>query len=992
MLNFPSIEEKILKYWQEKDIFQKTLAKESPKGDFVFYDGPPFATGLPHYGHIVASLMKDIVPRYWTMQGYHVERKWGWDCHGLPIENIVEKELGLKRKKDIEEYGVDKFNQSCHGKVLLFAEEWKKTIRRMGRWVDMENDYKTMDKTYMESIWWVFKQLWDKDLIYEGYRSIHICPRCETTLSQSEVGQNYQDVKDFSATVKFELVDEPGTYVLSWTTTPWTLPGNAALADGEEIEYVKISSSLPPLNLPLNKGEKQRGSGGARGGSTYILAKAIFEQWPNKDQYEIIKEFKGKELIGKQYRPLFDYFDNDKLENYKNAFKIYAADFVSTEEGTGVVHIAPGFGEDDFNLSQEEDLPIIKHVDMSGRFTEEVVDFAGEEVKPKGEPTAVDKKVVNWLEQNGKLFASAVYEHSYPHCWRCDSPLLNYTTNSWFVAVEKIKKDLLKNAKKINWVPSHIKEGRFGKWLEGARDWSISRQRYWGSVMPIWVCDQCGEKKVFGSVKDLEEASGQKVEDLHKHIVDGISVPCEKCQGTMKRIPDVLDCWFESGSMPYAQMHYPFQNKDKFEQNFPAEFIAEGADQTRTWFYYLHVLATALKDKRAFNNVIVNGIVLAEDGKKMSKKLQNYPDPEDIFKKYGADAMRYYLATSPVMKADDLNFSEKDVAIVYKKVFLILGNVLSFYKMYEHSGTEPGKDSQHILDKWILAKTKNLKREITEAYDSYDLVNAARPLADFINELSTWYLRRSRERFKGDDESDKQAAKSTLKYVLENLALLMAPVMPFTADWLYQELGGEKESVHLEAWPKSKEARKQRSIGQRPISLWLKKAIKEMEVVRKIVELALAKRDEAGIKVRQALNQLTVKGAALSDELAQLIKDEVNVKNVVFEKGDNLSVELDIALTDELKEEGMYRELVRTINQLRKEAGLTINDKITVYYQSDSALLEKVIGQFKTELLKNTIANEIKAMSGKISPALIEKDVEINSEKIKLYLLDRNQG
>jgi len=679
---------------KEKDIFNKTLEKDSPKGDFIFYDGPPFATGLPHYGHIVASLMKDMVPRYFTMKGYHVDRKWGWDCHGLPIENIVEKELGLKHKKDIENYGVAKFNETCESKVFLYAAEWRKTVERMGRWVDMDNDYKTMDRDFMESVWWVFKQLWDKDLIYQSRRSIHICPRCETTLSQSEVGQGYKDVKDISATAKFELIDEPNTFVLAWTTTPWTLPGNLALAVGKDIDYIELKIKDSKLKIEENLVVAKNTASKLFSSYQIVLFKEkekkiiIRESFNSEDiEIPIVKEFKGSELVGKKYKPLFDYYQNKGLENEANGWTIYAGDFVSTEEGTGIVHIAPGFGEDDFNFGKEYNLPFVQHVGMDGCFTPEIIDFAGQAVKPKGEPTKTDKTIVEYLSARNLLFKSEEYEHSYPHCWRCDSPLLNYTTASWFVAVEKIKDDLLKKAKNINWMPDHIKDGRFGKWLEGARDWSISRQRYWGSVMPIWRCDHCSETRVFGSIEELEKASGKKVDNLHKHVVDQVVFPCSKCGGQMTRISDVLDCWFESGSMPYAQLHYPFENKEKFDNNFPAQFIAEGADQTRCWFYYLHVLAVAIKGTEAFSNVVVNGIVLASDGKKMSKRLKNYPDPTDIFNKYGADAMRYYLATSPAMRADDLCFMERDVENVVKKVLLTLANVVSFYKMYANELT-----------------------------------------------------------------------------------------------------------------------------------------------------------------------------------------------------------------------------------------------------------------------------------------------------------------
>ncbi|MFZ2300103.1 MAG: class I tRNA ligase family protein, partial [Candidatus Moraniibacteriota bacterium] len=505
-VSFPKMEEEILTFWDDRKIFEKSVTNREGAKRYSFYDGPPFATGTPHYGHIVASAIKDTVPRYFTMKGFHVERKWGWDCHGLPIENIAEKELGITHKKEIESLGVEKFNEICRSKVLEYASEWKKVIGRFGRWADMDNAYRTMDRDYMESVWWVFKELWDKGLIYESYRTMHICPRCETTLSQSEVAEGYADVKDLSVVTKFELVDEPGTFVLAWTTTPWTLPGNVALAIGREIIYVTIE-------------KKDEGVGGI---VRFVVAKDLLETIFGDEGYMVIEEYKGEKLVGKQYKPLFDYYSKDeKLEHRENGWKIYAGDFVTTKDGTGVVHIAPAFGDDDMALGKQENLPFVQHVKMDGTMKDEVTDFAGMPVKPKENPQAMDVEIIKYLAHKGLLFAKEKYEHSYPHCWRCDTPLLNYATSSWFVSVTKIKDRVLELAKNINWSPAHIKEGRFGKWLEGARDWSISRQRYWASVMPIWKCE-CGEMRVFGSVQELEEASGKKIEDLHKHIVDEI--------------------------------------------------------------------------------------------------------------------------------------------------------------------------------------------------------------------------------------------------------------------------------------------------------------------------------------------------------------------------------------------------------------------------------------------------------------------------------------
>ena len=1030
-------EKDIIEFWRKDKTFNASL-KQTVKSDiFSFFDGPPFATGLPHYGHLAAGLMKDVVPRYQTMKGRYVVRRWGWDCHGLPVENLCEKEMGLKSKKDIEDIGVDKFNDSCRGIVLRYVSEWRKTVERMGRWVDMDDDYKTMDAWYMESIWWVFKRLWEKELIYQGYKSMHICPRCDTTLSNFEVTQNYKDITDLSVIAKFELVDELGTFILAWTTTPWTLPGNVALAIGNDIEYV-IFEKIDGTSDHVCIGEKvifAEGDIESPGDVTYNRIfdsgnKGFYSQigsiykTSDGEEYKLIKKIKGKDLLGLEYEPLFPYYNNDQLKNKENAFKIYDADFVNTEEGTGIVHIAPAFGEDDYNLLKKENLPFVQHVNMDGTFNfprhselvsesshnknkilKQVQDDAlshdedflkrmnHKEVKPKDDPTSTDIEIIKYLAKKDLLFSKEKFEHSYPHCWRCDSPLLNYSTSSWFVAVEKIKKDLLKNTKKINWTPGHIKDGRFGQWLQGARDWSISRQRFWGSVLPIWRCSgvrhselvsesshnknkilkqvQDDDKKlcknivVIGSIKELENLSCEKVKDLHKHFVDKITFKCSECDGEMKRIPDVLDCWFESGSMPYAQLHYPFENEKKFKDNFPAEFIAEGVDQTRAWFYYMHVLATALKNKSAFKNVIVNGIVLAQDGKKMAKRLQNYPDPMEMFEKYGADAVRYYLATSTVMRAEDLNFSEKGVDEVVKKVILMAYNVLAFYKMYETvDGGQSSVNSSNVLDKWIMSKTEELTKEVTDAYDSYDLNRATRPIMEFVNELSTWYLRRSRDRFKGEDESDKQNALATLRFVLERLSLVIAPVMPFTAEHVWQELGN-KESVHLQQWPKSEKADQ--------------KILEDMELARKIVELGLCARADAGIKIRQPLGLIKIFGKKLPDDYVELIKDELNIKQVEFIKGKN-KVEIDTEITDDLQLEGHLRELVRSINAMRKKQGLTPGDVVVLKYQTQSDELKKVFDKYSDELKKSVIASEISEQSCDAD------EIEINGEVIKLLI------
>lgn len=917
----------VRQFWTKASIFKQTVDRPAKKGDYVFYDGPPFATGTPHYGHIVASVMKDVVPRYWTMNGYRVERRWGWDCHGLPIENLVEKELGITNKQQIVEMGVDEFNKLCRSKVLSYVSEWKVAMDSLGRWVDMEHDYKTMDLSFMESVWWVFKQLYDQGLIYEGYRSMYVCPRCETTLAQAEVSEGYKDIKDLSVVAKFELVDEPGTFLLAWTTTPWTLPGNVALAINPEMEYVKVKKD----------------------DSYYILSKKSFEiKFP---EGEIVETYKASKLLNISVKPLFNYYsENTNLEHQTNGWKVYAADFVSEEEGTGIVHIAPGYGDDDLNLAKEHNLPFIQHVGMDGIMKKEVTDFAGLHVKPIEDVTATDVAIIKYLATHNLLFSKEKYEHSYPHCWRCETPLINYATSSWFVGVTKLKEKLLTIAQDINWSPAYIKDGRFGNWLEGARDWSISRQRFWASVIPIWRCAECQAIKVFGSVKELEEVSGKTITDLHKDSVDLIELPCD-CGQTLKRVPDVLDTWFDSGSMPYAQVHYPFENKDKFEKHYPAEFIAEGIDQTRTWFYYLHVLAGGLFKKAAFKHVIVNGTVLAEDGKKMSKRLQNYPDPMIVMGTYGADALRAYLLAAPVMQAENMNFSEKGVQEALRKNIMILWNVYSFYEMYADAEVA-SPESKNVLDVWILARLAELITSVTKAMEGYNLVKAMRPITDFIDDLSTWYLRRSRDRFKDEGQAKLQAL-ATLSYVLTELAKIMAPFTPFVAEALWQKVTGNnflvnEKSVHLEMWPA------QVKINETSLT--------DMLVVRKIVEMGLAERDHLKIKVRQPLASLTVKSQKLQlqdEALIDLIKDELNVEKIIFSNSEEEVVELDTVLTPALKKAGLKRELVRLVNQLRKQAGMTIEDKIKLTWWSEDEVVQAIFNDLANELKRDTLSAEI---------------------------------
>lgn len=998
-------EKEVASFWEERDIFNRSVKRESKKGSYTFYDGPPFATGTPHYGHLVGSIIKDVIPRFATMNGYQVERKWGWDCHGLPIENIVEKELKTKTKKDIEDLGVDKFNNVCRERVSTYIDEWKMTIKKLGRFVDMENSYRTMDLEFMESVWWAFKSLWEKGLIYQDYRSMHVCPRCETTLSQSEVTEGYKDIKDLSLVAKFklkkgqkiksndgkELEIMDNFFALAWTTTPWTLIANTALAVGLDIEYVLIEKCL--------EGERKE---------NLILAKSVFE---NKDSFissklneedKVLAVFKGSDLLDLEYEPLFDYYSKDQsLSNRDRAWKIYAASFVNTDDGVGIVHIAPGFGEDDMNLAKEKKLPIIQHLSMDGVFKDEVIDFPGLNVKPINDHSSTDVEIIKNLAKKSLLFHKEKYEHSYPHCWRCDTPLINYATSSWFVNVGKLKERLLETAKEINWSPDYIKNGRFGNWLEGARDWSISRQRFWASCIPIWECS-CGERKVIGSVKELEDLSGQKIDDLHKDKVDKIFFSCSNCGGQMKRVTDVLDCWFESGAMPYAQWHYPFENKEKLEKNFPADFIAEGVDQSRTWFYYLHVLAGGLMNSHAFKSVVVNGIVLAEDGKKMSKRLKNYPDPLIIMDKYGADALRAYLLSSPVVMAENLNFSEKGVQESLRKNVMLLWNVYKFYEIFSLELDDLKVEAKlGILDRWLKIKSKILVNEISSLLDvdninnktrEVNLPKAMRLITEFIDEFSTWYLRRSRDRFKSEDDAEKKGAIITTKEVFLDLSKVIAPFMPFIAEGLWQKVSFNnfktEDSVHLQSWPETE------SLNQEEDAI-----VSKMNLTREIVSLGLAERDKAGIKIRQMLSKAIIHYKKdqlefkLKDEYLKLIKEELNVCSLeilasgadIFSENEKIKVELDTEISPELKREGIKRDLIRSINMNRKDLNLGRNQSAKVFLITEDEDIIEVLEFNKKEIMKETISSDIV-----VNPSSIEhlecKVFEENKNPLKIII------
>ena len=979
MLNIPQKEQEILAFWKKEGIPEKSLNKESPQGDYVFHDGPPFATGLPHYGHILSSVIKDVVPRYWTMKGYHVRRRWGWDCHGLPIENLVEKKLNISGKKQIEALGIDKFNETCRNEVLTYTAAWKEMVDRIGRWIEFDNAYKTMDTTYMESVWWALKTFWDKGLVYEGRKVLLYCPRCETPISKFEVAMDnsYEEVTEIAVTVKFRLhprqkigdwMTDEASYMLAWTTTPWTLPGNVALAVGDDVAYVIV---------------KNRKAEPADMDEVYILARERLQELLG-DAYAILGTVIGKDLRGLTYEPLYEI--PAVTATGKRSYYVASADFVTTEDGTGIVHTAVIYGEDDYALGVKLDLPMVPLLSTQGKFTDKAPKLVQEMSFKEG-----DEIVILDLQQRNLLFKQEQFIHSYPHCWRCESPLFYNAITAWFVNIQKVKDKLIKLNEKIHWYPEHLKHGRFLNNLETAPDWNISRNRYWATALPFWKCDDeaCGMAVCVGSIVELKKLAtnfsevypSEKIEDidLHKHVIDAVILNCRKCGGMMHRIPEVIDCWVESGSMPFAEYHYPFENEAEFKrrQKGDGKYIAEYISQTRAWFYYMHVVSSVLFDDIAFKNVVTTGTILNESGKKMSKSRKNYPDPWKIINEYGSDALRFYLMNSVVMQAENLNFSEKDVKEVYNKVMNTLYNVVSFYSLYAGSGVTDAV-SNHMLDRWIVGKLNVFFAELTKAMDSYNTVRATRAISDFIQELSTWYVRRSRERFK--DEQTRPEAVATLRTVLRGLAKAIAPFTPFAAEHIWQTVRGEGESVHLATWPRTNKQHIDEPMLER------------MDAARALVEKAHALRASAGIKVRQPLSKLETT-ADLPNDLKAIVADEVNVKEVLTVKkvgeGESIvsdeikSVSLHTALTDELKTEGTVRELVRTTNALRKVKGLKPSDTVTVSYFTASDFLRKVIEQHGEHLRRQTIASAWQSMAEKPSDA---PAASVNGEEIILIL------
>jgi len=1022
------MEEEVLRGWREGSIFERSVSEKPEDRCFSFYDGPPFATGLPHYGHLLAGTIKDVVPRYWTMRGYRVERRFGWDCHGLPVEFEMEKKLELQGRKDIEAFGVAKFNEACRSIVLRYTGEWRKVVERMGRWVDFTDEYKTMDLPFMESVWGVFRKLWDQGLIYEGFRVVPYSWRVGAPLSNFEANLNYREVQDPSITVRFRL--DNGMTALAWTTTPWTLPSNLALTVHPDADYAVV-------DVDTESGTER----------IVIHAERVEAHWPGGEGVTRVSTLKGSELIGTGYEPLFPFFSERKAEG---AFHIIAGDFVTAETGTGIVHTAPAFGEDDHAVCKVAGIELVDPVDAEGRFTQDVTPWAGERVKD------ADKGIIAELKSRGRIFLHETYVHSYPFCYRSDTPLIYKSIPAWYVAVEKIKDRLVAHNQKVQWVPSHLRDGRFGKWLENARDWNISRNRYWGNPLPIWRNEETGETICIGSRAELEELSGRKVDDLHKHIVDEITIPSPTGRGVLRRIPEVLDCWFESGSMPYGQAHYPFENKEAFEAGFPADFIAEGIDQTRGWFYTLMVLSTALFDKPAFKNVIVNGLVLAEDGRKMSKRLQNYPNPMDLIGRIGADAVRIYMLQSPAVRGEELRFSESGVRDMVRRVLLPWWNSVSFLVTYAHvDGWDAEKaastETTHELDIWIGAKLERLKEQVKVEMEAYELSRVVPPLLGFIDDLTNWYIRRSRRRFwKAEDDVDKEQAYATLYTVLLQFAELMAPFTPFLSDHVYQMLRVTKEtqacdSVHLREFAPC------RALSAEEVAVEGR-----MDLARTISELGRELRASSRIRNRQPLATIRV-GTTDATERAwleasrEIILDELNVRAlevvddptqlatvnikpnlprlgprlgremktlapalksldaetarilafggtatiagfelgpddvlVQMESADSgflvaargsLVVSIDPTLDDSLLAEGMAREVINRVQKMRKELDLPVEARIATVLATEGDALRHAIQEHQGLIEAETLSSVVGALEGE--PAMdLEHDID----------------
>ena len=1007
--DFPNLEEKVLDRWEKDNTFQVSVDSKPEESEYVFYDGPPFANGLPHHGHLLTGYVKDVVPRFQTMKGKKVERRFGWDCHGLPAEMEVEKELQVSGRSEITEYGIDKFNERCEESVLRFTEEWEKTVTRQARWVDFENDYKTMDPSYMESVMWAFKQLWEKDLIYEAFRVMPYSWGAETPLSNFEIRLDdaTRPRQDPAVTVAFDLDTKENesekVRLLAWTTTPWTLPSNLALAVGAEIEYSKLKDS---------------------DGTIWIIASNALSRYEEQlEDMEDLGTIRGSELIGKKYKPLFDFFD------YRtDAFKVLEADWIDDQEGTGIVHMAPGFGEDDQTVCEANDISIgdVVPVDDKGCYTKEVKTWKGMNVFD------ANPEIISTLKSNGQLLRHDSYEHNYPHCWRTDTPIIYKAISSWYVKVTDLTEQLLANNQAINWIPGHVQNGRFGMWLEGARDWSISRNRFWGSPIPVWKSDNSDYPRVdvYGSIEEIEKDFGVKPDNLHRPFIDELTRPNPDDptgKSFMHRVPEVLDCWFESGSMPFAQVHYPFENKEWFDDHFPADFIVEYINQTRGWFYTLHVLATALFDRPAFQNVICHGILLAEDGAKLSKKLRNYTEPNEIFVKQGSDALRWYLMSANIVRGGDSRISDNGIDDVVRHVLLPIWNAYSFFTLYANVDGYEAKfrtESEHLLDRYLLAKTRQLVESVDSKMEDYDLPGATESIQAFIDALNNWYIRRSRDRFwekrTKENENQKKDAYDTLYTVLKIFSQVSAPFLPMIMEEIHTGLTGE-QSVHLTDWPDSEILPEDKPL------------VENMDRIRDAASTALRLREDEGIRVRLPLSSMVIAGPGSSSlsNFLELLTDEVNVKEIkliedldkyatyslqpngsllgprlgkevqsvfaaaksgdwelnedgtakvadvllnaeefelglqphegvtaaTLNSGDAIII-LDTEITEDLAKEGIARDVIRQVQQARRDAELVVTDRIQIWLDGGETILEGV-KTFEEYVASQILATEI---------------------------------
>ena len=952
--DFPSMERRVREAWDRQRIFQRSIEERPAGKSWVFFEGPPTANGLPGIHHVLARSFKDLFPRYKTMRGHRVVRKGGWDTHGLPVEVEVEKELGFKTKQDIEKFGIAAFNQLCMESGNRYIEQWVEFTHRMGYWLDLENPYITYQTPYMESVWALLKQMWDEDLLYTAYKVVPYCPRCQTPLSSHELSQGYKDdIKDPSVYPLFELDDEPGTYFLAWTTTPWTLPGNVALAVGPDIQYVKVRTTHPN---PMQGGPAD---------IHVILAEARLEVL--EGPYEVVEKLRSSELVGRSYRPLFEYLIPDEP-----AFFVVEADFVSVADGTGVVHTAAAYGVDDLRLSQEKGIPVRHVIDLKGQFRPEVLKFAGMFAKD------ADVPIIKDLAERGLLYKKGTVRHTYPFCWRCDTALLYYALDSWFVRTSARKADLLAANRTINWVPGHIRDGRMGNWLEGGVDWSLSRYRYWATPLPIWTCERCEWRRCVGSVAEI----GLTVEDdIHRPHIDQVTLPCEHCaasgvqvedpDGTrrppvMRRVLDLIDVWFDSGAMPYAQYHWPFENQEVFAEQFPADFICEAIDQTRGWFYSLLAESTLVSGQSSYRNVICLSHVVDAQGKKMSKSKGNVVDPMEMMDRFGADAVRWYFYTS-VAVGSEYRVSPKVFADVVGGFMRMLWNCYVFFVQYANlDGFDPGAQvstpppERPLLDRWLLSELNQCVQRVTAELEVFDATGAGRAIEDFVADLSNWYVRRSRRRFwRSDSDADKLSAYQTLHEALTKVSLLLAPFAPFIADELYRNLArddADADSVHLAAWPQADPAVIDRELTQ------------QMTRARRVVELGHKQRDRANLKVRQPLAGASVPGPALEPELEAIVVDELNLKSLRYHVHDH-EVELDTAITPELRLEGLARELVRRIQGMRKEAGFNVEDRIKVTWRAEGEVAEAA-RQWREHVSAETLASNFDELpEGATAPA-----------------------